>query len=106
MSTVRLDNVPWPVAAAVVALIGLVLYRAAGGSATDAGVALGGAAVDVAGGVVAGTAYGIGDAIGVPRTDETECQKAIREGRSWDASFACPASDWIKYMWGGANVTD
>lgn len=38
---------------------------------------------------------GIGDAVGVPRTDETACAQALREGRTWDASFACPASDFI-----------
>lgn len=43
----------------------------------------------------AGVAIGIGDVLGVPRTNETECEKAIREGRTWDASFACPAGTWI-----------
>lgn len=38
---------------------------------------------------------GTGDVLGIPRTNETECQKALREGRTWDASFACPASDFI-----------
>lgn len=60
------------------------------------GAGLASAAVDLASGVVAGTAYGIGDKLGVPRTDKTECQKAIEEGRRWDASFACPAGDFIK----------
>lgn len=38
----------------------------------------------------------VGDAIGLPRTNETECQKALREGRTWDASFACPAGTFLK----------
>ena len=36
-----------------------------------------------------------GEILGIPRTNETECQKAIREGRTWDASFACPAGTWL-----------
>lgn len=41
----------------------------------------------------------IGDAVGVPRTSETECAKALREGRMWDASFACPAAEFVKGAW-------
>jgi len=48
----------------------------------------------------AGVAIGIGDVLGLPRTDETECQKAIREGRTWDASFACPAGTFLGSLWG------
>lgn len=40
----------------------------------------------------------VGDVLGVPRTNETECQRAIREGRTWDASFACPAGTFIKSL--------
>lgn len=39
-----------------------------------------------------------GDALGVPRTDMTECEKAKAEGRTWDASFACPASTFLGYV--------
>lgn len=56
-----------------------------------------GVAGDVASGVVTGTVLGVGDAVGVPRTDETECEKAMREGRTWDASFACPAGTFLKW---------
>jgi hypothetical protein len=48
--------------------------------------------------VIAKPAIAIGDVIGVPRTNETECEKAKREGRTWDASFACPASDFLSYV--------
>jgi hypothetical protein len=36
-----------------------------------------------------------GDLLGLPRTNETECEKALREGRTWDASFVCPAGTFI-----------
>ena len=41
-----------------------------------------------------------GEVIGIPRTNETECQKALREGRTWDASFACPAGTWLSSTFG------
>lgn len=68
---------------------------------TDVTGALGGAvsgAVDMADKVVSSPVLAIGDAVGLPRTNETECQKAIREGRTWDASFACPAGDFLSYL--------
>jgi hypothetical protein len=85
-------------AAAVVAGVGFVMWRRSSAEplGTQIGSALGGLVVDAADGAVSGVAYGIGDRIGVPRTNETECEKAIREGRTWDASFACPAGTFIK----------
>ena len=70
---------------------------------------LGTAAVDAAGSVgetigqgavaaTSGVVLGIGDGIGVPRTNMTECERAKAEGRTWDASFACPAGDFLSYV--------
>jgi len=44
----------------------------------------------------------IGEAVGVPKTDTDECARAMAEGRTWDASFACPASTFLKYSFSGA----
>lgn len=82
------------VAAAAVLLI-LVKKK---GAAMSAGEAVGGAVADAAVGITTGAVYGIGDAVGVPRTDMTECDKAIAEGRTWDASFACPAGKWLSSL--------
>lgn len=60
-------------------------------SASDWGAAAGSGVVNAGAGVV----LGIGDAVGLPRTDMTECQRALAEGRKWDASFACPAGTFI-----------
>lgn len=65
-----------------------------GGAATNAGALLGKAAGDATAGVI----IGIGDSLGIPRTDESACAAAIREGRTYDASFACPAGTWLKYI--------
>jgi len=67
-----------------------------GGFFQTVGAGVASAAVDAVDGVVSGAALTVGDAIGVPRTNRTECQKALDEGRTWDASFACPAGDFIK----------
>ncbi len=84
---------------AAVVLVAIVKKKgAAVDAAASAGEALGEIVVAAAGGAVAGVTYGVGDAIGVPRTNMTECERAIKEGRTWDASFACPASDFIGYM--------
>ena len=79
----------------VAAVIGLVIVKKnLPGGVTDVAAGV----VGVIGDAGAGAVIGIGDAIGVPRTNETECEKAMREGRTWDASFACPASTFLKYL--------
>ncbi|KAI3589325.1 hypothetical protein D9X30_4908 [Cupriavidus sp. U2] len=73
--------------------------KKSGAAAAAAGGALGEAAGQAIVGAGTGLVFGIGDAVGVPRTDETECERAKREGRTWDASFACGAGDFLSYLW-------
>lgn len=75
------------------AVLGLLLLKKNFGVADAAAGAVG-----VIGDAVGGVVVGVGDIIGIPRTNETECEKAMREGRTWDASFACPAGTWLKYL--------
>lgn len=56
-------------------------------------------AIGLAGEAASGAVLGIGDAVGLQRTDMSECERAIAEGRTWDASFACPAGTFIKSLW-------
>ena len=65
----------------------------------EAGQAVGGAVVDLADGIVSGVVVTVGEKVGIPATNQTECQKAKAEGRTWDASFACPAGDFLRYLW-------
>jgi len=81
-----------------VAVIAAVSYVAIKG-VKNVGVAVGGGAVDLVDGIVSGSVETIGEKIGIPKTNMTECQKAQAEGRTLDASFACPAVDFIKYLW-------
>ncbi len=86
---------PYMAAAAIVAIaVAYVVLR----GAAKAGAEVGRATVDFADGVITGGVVGVGEAVGVPATNETDCQKAKREGRTWDASFACPAGDFLKYV--------
>lgn len=67
-----------------------------GGFFQDMGEDAGGAVVDLVDGVISGAAKGVGDIVGVSRTNKTACELALAEGRTWDASFACSAGTFIK----------
>ncbi|MEG0923290.1 MAG: hypothetical protein RSG22_18015 [Comamonas sp.] len=67
-------------------------------SAGSAGQYIGGAVVDMADGVIGGTVVGVGQIFGIPATNMTKCERAKAEGRTWDASFDCPAGDFLKYV--------
>lgn len=69
------------------------------GSASNAGQYIGGAVVDMADGVIGGAVVGVGEIFGIPATNQAKCERAKAEGRTWDASFDCPAGDFIKYLW-------
>lgn len=78
---------------------GIVCLLLFGWYASANAQALGEKAAEVAGNAAAGVAIGVGDWFNLPHTNETECEKAIREGRTWDASFACPAGTWLNSLW-------
>lgn len=80
--------------AVLAAVVGVYVVR----NAKGVGQAVGGAAVDLVDGVLSGGVIAAGDVVGVPMTNLTECERAKLEGRTWDASFACPAGDFLKYV--------
>lgn len=94
----KLRAIPMPYLIAGGAVLAALAYVAARG-AKQTGQAIGGAAVDLANGVVSGAVVGIGQTVGIPATDQSACERAKAEGRTWDASFACPAGDFLKYLW-------
>ena len=79
-----------------IALVGIYL---AARNAGAIGELTGRAAGDAAGGLV----LGLGDSIGIPRTDLDECERAIAEGRTWDASFACPAGRFLRSIFSSSG---
>jgi hypothetical protein len=80
-----------------VAALALWWFSRSGNGAT-VGQTVGEAAVSTIVGAGTGVVLGAGEAVGIPRTNQTECERAIAEGRTWDASFACPAGTWIKSL--------
>lgn len=95
-------RLPWIVGGLAVVALGLFVWRR--GGVANAAQAVGGAAVGAVTGAATGAVLGIGDAVGVPRTSETGCQRAVREGRTWDASFACPAGTFIGSLFGSSDI--
>lgn len=91
-------------AGAAIAAIAFVVKKNGGlaGVAAGAASALVGAVGDAASGAV----LGIGDVLGVPRTDMTECERALAEGRTLDASFACPAGTFLGALTGSDRTPD
>jgi hypothetical protein len=72
----------------------------------DIGKKAGETAAGTVGDFAAGVVVGIGKQFGIPDTDAAKCARALAEGRTWDASFACPASDFIKGTFGSDRPLD
>lgn len=94
----KLGSIPTVYVVAGAAVAAALLYVAVKG-ARGTGAAVGRGAVEAVDGLIEGAVTAIGEAIGIPPTDATECEKAKAEGRTWDASFACPAGDFLRYVW-------
>lgn len=52
-------------------------------------------AVALAGGAATGIVKGAGSVVGIPDTDAVKCRRAIADGNYWDASFYCPAGEFL-----------
>lgn len=79
------------------ALLGFIWLKKKPGQSLAA--AAGTAAVTAVADAAAGTVVGVGEVFGIPATNMTECERAKAEGRTWDASFACPAGDFVSFWW-------
>lgn len=80
-------------------LAALVWAMTRQGGAGGLGAAIGGAAVDIVDGAVSGAVVGIGEVVGIPATNKTQCQRDKEAGNTWAASFSCPAKDFLTYLW-------
>lgn len=94
----NLRAIPTVYLVAGAAVAGALLYVSVKG-ARATGETIGRGAVDLVEGVVTGGVVGIGEAIGIPPTNPTECERAMAEGRTWDASFSCDAATFLRYLW-------
>lgn len=64
----------------------------------QAGAAVAGAAWSLADGFIGEAGNLAGEAVGVPRTQAEQCAADRAAGRTWAASFSCPAGDFLKYV--------
>ncbi len=108
-------NNPWPFPASApspvvtaakyagLAIGAFLLYklvtRGVSGAAADLTRGAVGTVVDAGTGVV----IGAGEAVGIPPTNVDQCTEDIYAGRTWDASFSCPAATFLRYAIGGVK---
>lgn len=62
-------------------------------------------AVNLANSTIGGAVVGVGDVLGVPETNMTECEQLLAAGKYWDASFKCPAGTLVKGLFGDLPST-
>ncbi len=60
---------------------------------------LGRNAASAVGDAAAGAIKGLGGVFGIPDTSMTQCQADLAAGRTWDASFSCPAVQFVGGIW-------
>lgn len=54
--------------------------------------------VGIAEGTITGVVVGVGEAVGIPETNQDQCTADLAAGRTWDASFSCPAGTFLKSL--------
>lgn len=59
----------------------------------------GAAVVDAVDGALTGVAYGVGDRLGVPRTEKSRGEAAWDNGNYFEASLYLPAGDYLGRVW-------
>lgn len=94
----KLSSIPTPyvIAGAAVAVLAVIIATK---GAKGTGQAIGRGAVDLVDGALSGSVTGLGGLLGIPETNLTQCERDKAEGRTWAASFSCPAGDFINYLW-------
>lgn len=98
------------------AAVGAALLYVWSKGAKNTGAALAGAAIDLADGVVSETVFTVGEAVGIPRTNKSECQRRIEEYRtapwyeqaymSFGISAYCTAGDYFRFIRTGKGPED
>ena len=83
--------------AAVVVVGGLALYIASAGVRGAANTAARGS-VNAVWGAMEGFIHGASDVVGIPTPERAACELAKAEGRTWDASWACPAGEFMQWI--------
>lgn len=87
--------------AAAGALGGLLILQVikSAGDMPGTGQAMGAGVTGLVGGVATGAVLGVGDVLGVPRTNQSQGQAELDAGDYWNASFHLPAGEFISGAW-------
>lgn len=75
----------------ILAAAGALYYLTRTGNAGKIGAGVVGAVADAG----AGAVRGVGALVGIPDTNPSKCAADLQAGRYWDASFSCPAGDYV-----------
>lgn len=97
----KISNNAGLIAGASLAGLALIWWATRAGNAAK----LAQGATRVAGEVAGGVVKGVGEIVGIPDTDQTQCQRYLAAGNYWDASFSCPAKDFIGGVFGSTAVS-
>jgi len=79
----------------IVAAGAAVAYFVLRGGIRGVAADVGAAPFELTNGLFSGIATGAGGLVGVPATNATQCDRDLAAGRTWDASFSCPAKRWL-----------
>ena len=82
---------------ALLLVVGYIYFRGVKGAAAD----VAGAAVNAAAGTVEGATIAAGSIVGIPQTDQTQCEAACAAGDGWSASKYCTAGRYLSYLLNG-----
>lgn len=96
----KISNTVYMYAGAAAVGLGLIWWATRAGNAQK----LAQGTVRVAGEVATGTVKGIGQVFGIPDTSQSQCQQDLAAGRYWDASFSCPAGEYLAGVGGKAKA--
>jgi hypothetical protein len=61
---------------------------------------LGKQAVGTVTNIATGAVTEVGKTVGIPETNPSQCLLDMQAGRTWDASFSCDATTYLKYLLG------
>lgn len=109
MAQLQLTPGAMAVAGAAVLGLGYLAWKTRNLNAEDLASGAVSGALGLVGSAASGTVLGIGDALGVPRTSAAQCKADLAAGRTWDASFSCPAGTFISkglFGWGDDSDSD
>lgn len=80
---------------AALAGLGLIWWATRPGVASQMASNFVSGVADTVGEIGTGAVIGIGKIVGIPETNLTQCERDLAAGNYWDASFSCPASDFL-----------